>query len=205
MFDDTPFEQVIDQLKRGEESGANQVYHRFAQRLYVLARGRLGSSVRDKVDPEDVVQSALRSFFGLVRQSAAEPERFDVRNWDGVWALLVVIVVRKCRRQWRLFHTAERDVDREQSRDAAAERTVGGWEAVDREPSPGEAAALAETVEQLLGRLVPRDRLILEKRLQGYSIEEIVAEAGRSERAVYRVLAEVRQHLKGLLETAAAV
>ena len=38
--------------------------------------------------------------------------------------------------------------------------------------------------------------------IRGYPIEEIVAESGRSERAVYRILAEVRQHLKDLLELA---
>jgi RNA polymerase sigma-70 factor (ECF subfamily) len=63
MFDDTPFDEVIEQLRRGEEAGANHVYHRFARRLYGLAQARLNAAVRNKVDPEDVVQSAFRSFF----------------------------------------------------------------------------------------------------------------------------------------------
>ncbi len=201
MFDDTPFEQVIEQLRRGEEAGANEVYHRFARRVYGLAHARLEGAMRNKVDPEDVVQSAFRSFFCLAREG--DPERFDVRNWDGLWAVLVVIAVRKCRRQWRLFHAAGRDVRREQARQPAPDDSSSNpaLEAVDREPLPEEAAALGDLVERLLGSLVPRDRAILEQRLQGHGIEEIVAATGRSERAVYRVLAEARGHLKGLLET----
>jgi RNA polymerase sigma factor (sigma-70 family) len=198
MFDDTPFEEVIEQLRRGEESGANQIYHRFAQRLYALAQGRLNSVMRAKVGAEDVVQSVFRSFFSMVR-AADEEGRFDVRNWDGLWAVLVLIAVRKCRRQWRRFRTATRDVQREQAMDAG-DSSAAGWEAMDREPLPEEAASLGDLVQTLLGRLTPRDRTILEKRLQGHSIEEIVADTGRSERAVYRVLAEARQQLKALLE-----
>jgi RNA polymerase sigma-70 factor, ECF subfamily len=201
MIDDTPFDEVIEQLKRGEEGGANHVYHLFARRLYALAQSRLNNAVRDKVDPEDVVQSAFRSFFCLARQADGDDRRFDVRNWDGLWAVLVLIAVRKCRRQWRLFHGAGRDVQREQAL-AASDSSASGWEAVDREPLPEEAVALGDMVEQLLKRLVSRDRVVLEKRLQGHNIEEIVAETGRSERAVYRVLAEARQHLRDLLELA---
>jgi len=203
MIDDTPFDQVIEQLKRGEESGANHVYHRFARRLYALAKARLNNAVRDKVDPEDIVQSAFRSFFGLAQQADADERRFDVRNWDGLWAILVLIAVRKCHRQWRLYHGAGRDVQREQKLDQGPDDSGAGWEPVDREPLPEEAAALADLVEQLLGRLIPRDRPILEQRLQGHSIEEIATQAGRSERAVYRVLAEARDHLKQLLDSAA--
>jgi RNA polymerase sigma-70 factor (ECF subfamily) len=198
MFDDTPFEQVIEQLRQGEESGANQVYHRFARRLYGLAQSRLNSIVRGKVGPEDVVQSVFRSFFSMV-QASEDNSRFDIRNWDGLWALLVVIAVRKCRQHWRRFRAAGRDVLREQALDAAGDM-LAEWEAVDREPLPEEAVSLGDLLEKLLGRLTPRDRTILEQRLQGHSIEEIVAQTGRSERAVYRVLAEARQHLKELLE-----
>jgi RNA polymerase sigma-70 factor (ECF subfamily) len=202
MFaDDTPFDAVIEQLKQGEESGANHVYHRFAHRLYALAQGRLSKAVRDKVDAEDVVQSAFRSFFSLVQKPEQETNLFDVRNWDGLWAVLMVIAVRKCRRQWRLFHAAGRDVGREQAMQAA-DSSASCWQAVDREPLPEEAAALGEMVEQMLGKLVPRDRVILEQRLQGHSIEEIVEATGRSERAVYRVLAEVRQQLREVMERA---
>lgn len=114
-----------------------------------------------------MVQSAFRSFFSLVRRSEEDDQLFDVRNWDGLWAVLGVIAVRKCRRQWRLFHGAGRDVGREQKLAPATGDSGSGWEAVTRQPLPEEAAALGDLVEQMLGRLVLRDRPILETRLKG--------------------------------------
>ena len=46
---------------------------------------------RRKLDPEDVVQSVYRSFFG--RYQAGQ---FDLATWDALWSLLTVITVRKC-------------------------------------------------------------------------------------------------------------
>jgi DNA-directed RNA polymerase specialized sigma24 family protein len=115
--------------------------------------------------------------------------------------LLVIVAVRKCRRQWRLFHGAGRNVRREQVQ-AAADDSLPSWEALDREPLPDEAVALGDLLEQLLSRLGPRDRVILELRLQGHEIKEICAQANRSERAVYRVLGEARQQLRDLLKNA---
>jgi hypothetical protein len=57
MLEDMPFDQVIEQLKRGEESGANQVYHRFAHRLYALAQVRLDSAIRSQ--PGSARETAL--------------------------------------------------------------------------------------------------------------------------------------------------
>jgi DNA-directed RNA polymerase specialized sigma24 family protein len=202
MVDDAPFEQVVEQLKRGEEGVAARVYQRFAGRLFALAQARLNSSLRDKVDPEDVVQSAFRSFFALVRRPDQENGLVKVRNWNELWAVLVVIAVRKCRKQWRLFAAAGRDVHREQGRATTLDDRVSGWEVIDREPQPDEAAALADLVTGLMGRLASCDRAVLERRLQGHSIDEIVTLTGRSERAVYRVLAEARRHLKSMLESA---
>ena len=48
-------------------------------------------------------------------------------------------------------------------------------EAIDREPTPLEAAVLAETVEQMMRGLEPDDRTIIELSLQGYTAAEIVA------------------------------
>ena len=65
-----------------------------------------------------------------------------------------------------------------------------------REPSPVEAAALADEVEQILRGLEPTERRMVVLRLQGYSIFEIAAETRCGERTVYRVLKRVRQQME---------
>lgn len=67
---------------------------------------------------------------------------------------------------------------------------------MDRQPLPEEAAMLAELVAQLMDKLDERQRQILTMRLQGYSIEEISDEVGRTERTVIRILNHIREQLR---------
>ncbi len=74
------------------------------------------------------------------------------------------------------------------------------FEASDREPTPAEAALLAETLEQLMRELTPREQEILALRLQGYDSADISARVGRTERTVQRLLQRVRQRLEQMQE-----
>jgi len=49
-----------------------------------------------------------------------------------------------------------------------------------------------DQLEHLLDQLAPRDRRLLEMRLQGYRNEEIARELGTSDRHVRRVLKQIR-------------
>jgi DNA-directed RNA polymerase specialized sigma24 family protein len=54
-------------------------------------------------------------------------------------------------------------------------------------------AVFQELLLQLLGRVPEEKRDWIVMRLQGYSVAEISAEVGRTERAVYRLLDRSRQ------------
>jgi RNA polymerase sigma-70 factor, ECF subfamily len=187
---DNSFEHVMAGLRAGDADAAAQVFRRFADRLIALARSRLSRRLRAKVDPEDVLQSVCKSFF--LRHAEGQ---FDLKDWDSLWSLLTVIAVRKCGRWQEHFHTQGRALAAEVSAQRAGEGSAGSWEALAREPSPAEAAMLAETVEQLLGQQEGRDREIVSLRLQGYTAVEISEQLSRPERTVYRVLAHVRKRL----------
>src|SRR5262245_3363897 len=186
MADDPSFSDLMARLRAGDEAAAAAIFHRFAQRLIALARQRLDTQIRQKVDPEDVAQSVYKSFF--LRHAEGQ---FELENWDSLWGLLTVIAVRKCARWYEHFHTQGRDVAAEVSPRPAGDGSGSGWEALAREPSPAEAALLAETVEQLLIGLAGRDREIVSLGLQGYTAVEISGRLGRPERTVYRVLERV--------------
>jgi RNA polymerase sigma-70 factor (ECF subfamily) len=189
MPQDDSFADLMDRLRHGEGAAAARVFHRFAHRLIALARARLDGRVRPKVDPEDVLQSVFRSFFR--RQADGQ---FDLDGWEGLWALLTVITVRKCGRINRYFRSAGRDAE------AAGEP----WEALAGEPSPDEALLLTELVEGLLRDLPERDRAVVELGLQGHSAAEISTQLGRPERSVYRVLQRVRTQLERQQDDSAA-
>jgi DNA-directed RNA polymerase specialized sigma24 family protein len=73
------------------------------------------------------------------------------------------------------------------------------WRAVAREPTPPEAAVLAETVENVLRGLDRQDRDIVTLHLQGYTLAEISRHVGRGQRTVQRRIELVRRRLRRLL------
>jgi RNA polymerase sigma-70 factor (ECF subfamily) len=188
MSADDSFDDVMARLIAGDPEAAARVFQRFARRLISLAGARLGARLRQKVDPEDVLQSVYRSFFQ--RHAGGE---FAFTGWDSLWALLTVMTVRKCNRWRARFHTGKRDVTAEVP---ALKETGAGLTALARDPTPEEVVLLGELVEGLLRELGERDRDVLTLALQGYTPVEIVAETGVPERTVYRILERVRQRLR---------
>lgn len=196
MEAETSSQVLIDQLRAGDCRAADAIFHRFAQRLVGMARNRLDGRVRQKVDAEDVVQSVFRSFFD--RSARGE---FDFANWEGVWGLLVLLTVRKCGRRATHFQADCRDARREipggGTKSPLDDRFI---EAIADEPTPEEAALLAETTEEIMRSLISgKDRQIFELSLQGYSVPEISAIVGHYERGVERVRSKVRRLLEGML------
>lgn len=188
---------LFPHLQACDEQAAADIFNRFASRLIALARTRLDDRFRAVVDPEDVMQSVWRSFFR--RQQAGE---FHFERWDDVWSLLVLMTVRKCARTANALRAARRDVNRQISASGNSEDASASWQFMDRQPQPEEAAMLAELVAQLMEKLDERQRQILTMRLQGYTIEEISEEVGRTERTVIRILNHIREQLRSPLFSA---
>jgi RNA polymerase sigma-70 factor (ECF subfamily) len=190
MSDPSSFDNLMTRLRSGEDEAARAVFVRYARRLVGLARSHLDARLAVKSDPEDVVQSAYKSFF--VRHRRGD---LDVGSWDGLWGVLTLITLRKCADRAAFYRAAKRDVKREQV--DAAEVAPAVDLALDREPAAHEAVALAETVEALF-RLAddPDERAILELSLQGYTAAEIAGKLDRAERSVRRLRERVRKRLE---------
>jgi len=186
------FTQLMSRLKDGDQAAAAEVFQRYTRPLMALASSQFDSWLRRKVDVEGVVQSALKSFF--VRQGEGQFEGLE--DWENLWGLLTVITLRKCYRRHEYLHAECRDPAREVARLNPAGSEEECLEAIGREPTPLEAAMLAETVERLLGSLAPPERAILELSLQGYSTTEIADRVNRSKRTVRRVRDRVKHRLE---------
>lgn len=191
MTAEQSFADLMGRLRAGDAGAAAELFQRYAHRLVGLARGRLDRLTRRLVDPEDVLQSVFRSFFE--RHAAGQ---FDLADWDGLWAMLVVLTLRKCGRQVRRFRAARRDLRREAGPDRAE---VADWEALADGPTPAEAAALCDLLGELRQRCGADDWPLVALSLQGLSQAEVGAQAGCTERTVRRVLARTRLRLKRLL------
>jgi RNA polymerase sigma-70 factor (ECF subfamily) len=167
------------------DPGDGQAFERFTRRLIGLAHHHLDARLRHKIDPEDVVQSAYKSFLLRYGEGALAAE-----GWDGLWGLLTTITLRKCADRVRYHRAERRDICREAAEDEPWRDAVG------REPTPAQAAALAETLENLLKGLDADERSVVEMSLQGYSTQEISDQLGRAERSVRRLRERVRKQLE---------
>lgn len=142
----------------GSESAADRLFQRYVNRLTRLARTRLTPRVASRVDPEDIVLSAWRSFFVGSRQN-----QFDLQRSGDLWGLLARITLRKLYRAVERHTAQRRSVDQEGPFAATDRDRFAG----DPEPTPEEAVALSDYVEYLLQGLAPRDRRIAELRQIG--------------------------------------
>ena len=183
-------QRLLARWQAGDQRAADRLFRRYADRLVALASSRLSARLVCRVDAQDVVQSAYSSFF-----LGARAGRFVLRQSGDLWRLLVAITLHKLHHQVERHTAARRDVgiehhlyDDKLPPDVPPNLIV-------RDPSPEEAVALAETLDMILERLKAVERHILELKLQGYSVLEIVNQTGRSRPTVNRVLDRVRREL----------
>lgn len=187
MAADSSFEDLVARLRAGDDAAETLVFRRYARRLVGLAAQRFDGWMSDRIDVEDAVLSACKSFFLRYRQNA-----FEVADWEELWTLLAMITLRKCSHRHEQARAARRDVARERR-----ESEPGELEGliVDRAPTPEEAAMLAEMVEQLLSSTDPLERPIMEQILMGCTAEEVARCCDCSVRTVGRVRRRARQRL----------
>jgi RNA polymerase sigma-70 factor, ECF subfamily len=182
--------RLVERWRAGDEEAAAELFHRYARRLTALASSRLGGQVGQRVDAEDVVQSAYRSFFVGLRAG-----EYDLAG-AGVWRLLVRITLNKLYKQVARHRTKKRDVRADHG--FGSEDSLLGLqpEVLARDPSPLEAVALIDQVELLLRDLDPFCRKVLELLLRGCSQKEIVVETRRGIRSVERAIGKIKERLR---------
>jgi RNA polymerase sigma-70 factor (ECF subfamily) len=203
---DRPFEVVAEALRRDDSVAWGALVDRFSQRLIALARSRLfDGRLRQKLDPEDVVQSIYRTF--LRRHRRGEFDR-TLLSWDSLWGLLMFMTVRRCHKWVQHYSAQKRDPKREadlpKGGGQGGDRVGDAREPADRQPTPEETAMLLEQLRETLHDLSDSERRIVELGLLGCADEEISAEVGRTEHRVLTVREGYARRLQALLDQEAS-
>ncbi len=187
--------ELLERYQSGDEKAAEQLFSRYMRRLMAFANSRLSAKMARRIDPEDVVQSAYRSFF-----KHAKDGRYVIENSGDLWRLLVVITLNKVRQKVEFHSAGKRGINLEQSikRDGSLAHLAP--QALHREPTPQEELGLMEEIDLLTEGMDDLQRQIVQLRLQGYRIEEIADEVSRSERTVRRVMDKVKARLQQRME-----
>jgi RNA polymerase sigma-70 factor (ECF subfamily) len=191
MADETPDQELIARFKAGSESAATELFDRYCERLMCLARRRIGQRMASRIDPEDVIQSAFRTFFSRVRN-----DEFKFEGETDLFRLLVRLTVNKTLRQIAHHRAAKRDPNKETGQgtgedDIFSQLTAG-------EPPPEVEVALLDEFERFLNRLQPFDRKVLELKFHGHTTAEIAGELDSYERKIRRVLERAAALAQGL-------
>jgi DNA-directed RNA polymerase specialized sigma24 family protein len=177
---------LIKRFQGGDNEAADQLFASYAKKLARIADHHLSARLAGREGGEDVVQSALRTFFRRHRES-----QFRIDSSAELWRLLVTITIRKARAKVR-YHTAG-------IRDVGAERAdpdeMALLQATARAPGPDEATALVDQIETLLRGLSPEYGRILGMLLEGQRKADIARELSISRTSVHRVLNEFRRRL----------
>jgi RNA polymerase sigma factor (sigma-70 family) len=185
------FGEMLSRLRRKDQDAAAEIFHRFYHQLVRLAASQIVGKMRIKVPPEDLVQSVFFSFFQRV-----PAEAYKLDSWGGIWALLFEITLGKCNNLIRSFLTKKRNIKREVSESPHSEDELRPiLTAIDREPTPMEAAMCADLVAQLLDGLDETARAIAELLLQAFSDGEIASRLNYSKRTIVRQKKRIRARL----------
>lgn len=188
---DSSSQLLLSRLLADDSAAATAVFDRYVERLLRLTRSHLSAKLRRRVDPEDIVQSAYRSFF-----VHAKNEEFQLKRAGDLWRLLAGITLKKLYRQVEKETAAKRSPNREEYSDAL--------EACDSiTPSVTEVVALAEVLGLAIEELSDEERSVLIARLQGEDWAEIGESIGRSPRTVRRLLEQIENKIRsGLIDGA---
>ncbi|TWU18866.1 protein kinase domain-containing protein [Allorhodopirellula heiligendammensis] len=179
-----PDDWLLREWKAGNEQAAEVFANRYTIRLVALVANRLNRRYRSSVDPEEVVHSALGSFFNAARHS-----RIEVSGSVSLWRLLATFVRRKMARSIERQSAAKRGGDYERLSLDDVGRLAIVEDATTSEDEVSEVVALvkAELPEELFA--------IVEGLLAGQTQRELANSLGIDERTVRRRLSRVREHL----------
>jgi RNA polymerase sigma-70 factor (ECF subfamily) len=176
---------LISQFRKGDQDAARQIVDRYLDRLLTLARRRISQRLASRVDPEDIVQSVFRTFFGRVKDG-----QFVFADQDDLCKLLMRITLHKTLRQVAYHKAAKRDPNMETPHGEHHHEQLMAL--FDEEPTQEATVAFLDQLEHFLGQLRPQEREILEMRLQGHSNEDIATKLGIYDRKIRRVIEHVR-------------
>jgi RNA polymerase sigma-70 factor (ECF subfamily) len=176
---------LVSKFRKGDQDAARQIVDRYLDRLLTLARRRISQRLASRVDPEDIVQSVFRTFFGRVKDG-----QFVFADQDDLCKLLMRITLHKTLRQVAYHKAAKRDPNMETPHGEHHHEQLMAL--FDEEPTQEATVAFLDQLEHFLAQLRPQEREILEMRLQGNSNEEIASKLGIYDRKIRRVIEHVR-------------
>ena len=190
MTDSQHHKSIAARLKADANLVASELDEQYRARLCQLVEREMNRRFRRKEDPEDVVQSAFRTFYR--RNAKGE---FHIDSSVDLWRLLETITRHKILKHVEKLGTGKRDTRREEYPE--------GDDLRGQAPTPEEAAIAADLMEEALTGLDETYVNVLHMRLQKCTEEEIAAKLGCTRSFVRTKLNRIRDRLQKLSDDTA--
>jgi RNA polymerase sigma factor (sigma-70 family) len=183
------FDDLLRRIRAGDGDAAAELFRRYEPVLRREVRLRLTDPALYRVlDPEDVCQSVLKSFF--VRAAAGQ---YDLEAPGQLLALLLQMARNKLAHQARRHRALRRDVGR------TAGAPVDEVPVAADEPSPSRIVEGKELLEAVRQRLTEEERGVADLRGQGLSWAEIAGVLGGTADARRMMLTRALDRVTGQL------
>lgn len=182
-----PSDDWFAALAEGDPDVVSEFWQSYGAPLRRVAERQISQSLGKRVDADDVVQSACRTFFRRFGQG-----EFEFHNQSDLWRLLLTITLNKVRIQARYHGRQCRGLSKEQVLDAdapIARGMVNEMEQID----------FADFLESVFLQFDDESRQLLQRMLDGQTQNEIGLAMGISERTVRRMRGRIQDRLQTML------
>jgi len=178
--------ELVEMWRSGSQDAACVLLARYEVRLIALVASRLNRKYRDCIAPEDVVQSAMGSFFRVTRASANPSIKLE--STASAWNILATFVRRKLARA----------LERETAVKRGGGRTRISLDDLETDlstnPSVTEAKELLDEIHSMLNSDHSR---LLELLLENKTQREIAEQLGVDERTIRRRIRSMQDIVNG--------
>ena len=183
----TQFATLLELASQGQSAALQELCEKYERQVRIVARVLLGPQLRPHLDTTDVMQSVHRSMLIGLRD-----HKFDISSPQNLVALACTIVRRKVARKWRT-HRRQTRWDNPSSGEGLFQ-TLSSLS--NHEDDPSKAAEYKDSVAKLYGDLSKIERLMLERRLEGFTTGEVAAELGIAPVAIRVRWSRLRKRLE---------
>lgn len=182
------WDEMIAGLREGNAEICSDFWRDYGPLLEGVAQKQISQRLQRRVGPDDIVQSACRTFFRRISDG-----QFNLPDADALWRLMCAITLTKARRAARDQSRQKRGFQREQYIDTTSESAGNRRvELGSNQSTPFEAAEVADQLQAVLAGLGPEECQVLDLKLQQFTNDEIAEKIGYSERTVRRLMKKIQ-------------
>jgi RNA polymerase sigma-70 factor (ECF subfamily) len=162
------FSELLLQARSGDTSAQTRLCQEYERQVYIVVRVILGPLLRPHLDSIDLVQSVHRSLLAGLRD-----KKFEIATPQNLVALACTMVRRKVARKWRSHRRQSASLPSDSQLLSTTLRSL-----YSREDSPENLVEYDDSLEKLCESLTPIERIMLERKLEGYTTGEVAKQLG---------------------------